>query len=172
MKTHKRTCAHMYSLALSYPWANYLLRVLQWHTSTQAKTINRSLSALGNCVASLIDPASSHVPFRDSKLTRLLTDVLSVSHSSLFVWLTSCFIRAWGLKLLSFFHCAIISHISSSISGNSKTCLCANIGPALFNYEESYSTLLFATRAMFFFLASLFLFSLSIFLAHWHVRYQ
>lgn len=41
----------------------------------EAKKINRSLSALGNCVAALIDGHSVHIPFRDSKLTRLLTDV-------------------------------------------------------------------------------------------------
>eukprot|EP01028_Stygiella_incarcerata_P013293 TRINITY_DN8181_c1_g2_i1.p1 TRINITY_DN8181_c1_g2~~TRINITY_DN8181_c1_g2_i1.p1 ORF type:complete len:733 (+),score=260.59 TRINITY_DN8181_c1_g2_i1:73-2271(+) len=75
----------------------------------EAKKINKSLSALGNCVAALIDSRSTHVPFRDSKLTRLLTD---------------------------------------SLGGNSKTCLCANIGPSLAHYEETFSTLLFATRAM------------------------
>lgn len=41
----------------------------------EAKKINKSLSALGNCVAALIDENATHVPFRDSKLTRLLTDV-------------------------------------------------------------------------------------------------
>ena len=51
----------------------------------------------------------NHVPFRDSKLTRLLTE---------------------------------------SLGGNSKTTICACIGPSMTNYEESYSTLLFATRAM------------------------
>ena len=51
----------------------------------------------------------NHVPFRDSKLTRLLTD---------------------------------------SLGGNSKTTICACVGPSLENYEETYSTLLFATRAM------------------------
>ena len=50
-----------------------------------------------------------HVPFRDSKLTRLLTE---------------------------------------SLGGNSKTTICACISPSLIHYEESYSTLLFATRAM------------------------
>ena len=52
---------------------------------------------------------SSHVPFRDSKLTRLLTD---------------------------------------SLGGNTKTVLCANVGPALHNYDETFCTLLLATRAM------------------------
>merc|ERR1712086_672245 len=37
--------------------------------------INKSISALGNCVAGLTD-GSLHVPFRDSKLTRLLSGSL------------------------------------------------------------------------------------------------
>jgi kinesin family member 5 len=77
---------------------------------SEAKTINKSISALGNCIAALAEGNNiSHVPFRDSKLTRLLTD---------------------------------------SLGGNSKTCMYACIGPALLNYDETYSTLLFATRAM------------------------
>eukprot|EP00941_MAST-03F_sp_MAST-3F-sp1_P002755 g2755.t1 len=75
--------------------------------------INKSISALGNCVAALASASSSsskiHIPFRDSKLTRLL---------------------------------------SSSLRGNSKTCICANISPCLANYDETHSTLLFAKRAM------------------------
>ncbi len=51
----------------------------------------------------------SHIPFRDSKLTRLL---------------------------------------SESLSANYKTTICACISPSLFHYEETYSTLLFASRAM------------------------
>lgn len=38
----------------------------------EATRINLSLSALGNVIASLTDPAAAHVPYRDSKLTRLL----------------------------------------------------------------------------------------------------
>ena len=42
----------------------------------EAKSINQSLSALGNVVAALADPNSPHVPFRDSKLTKLAQDSL------------------------------------------------------------------------------------------------
>ncbi|KAK6344705.1 kinesin-like protein Klp5 [Orbilia javanica] len=39
----------------------------------EGANINRSLLALGNCINALCDPAKgSHVPYRDSKLTRLL----------------------------------------------------------------------------------------------------
>eukprot|EP00668_Euglena_longa_P046543 GGOE01062228.1.p1 GENE.GGOE01062228.1~~GGOE01062228.1.p1 ORF type:complete len:737 (+),score=175.43 GGOE01062228.1:62-2212(+) len=75
----------------------------------EAKVINKSLSALGKCVYALSDPNCSHIPFRDSKLTRLL---------------------------------------SSSLGGNAKTCLVATIGPSLTHFDDSVSTLLFATRAM------------------------
>lgn len=43
---------------------------------SEAKSINTSLSALGNVIAALSDPQAQHVPFRDSKLTRLLQDSL------------------------------------------------------------------------------------------------
>jgi len=38
--------------------------------------INKSLSALGNCIAALTDTSRQHIPYRDSKLTRLLQDSL------------------------------------------------------------------------------------------------
>ncbi|OIV92754.1 hypothetical protein TanjilG_00888 [Lupinus angustifolius] len=43
------------------------------HTLEEAKSINLSLSALGKCINALAEN-SVHVPFRDSKLTRLLRD--------------------------------------------------------------------------------------------------
>ena len=51
------------------------------------KNINKSIAALGNCIAALAKEsrinkfvfANSHIPFRDSKLTRLLTDCLGYS---------------------------------------------------------------------------------------------
>jgi hypothetical protein len=42
----------------------------------EAININQSLSTLGNVISSLVDPKSSHIPYRDSKLTRLLQDSL------------------------------------------------------------------------------------------------
>jgi Kinesin motor domain len=76
----------------------------------EAQNINKSIASLSNCISALASEKSlNHVPFRDSKLTRLLTD---------------------------------------SLGGNSKTTICACVGPSLENYEETYSTLLFATRAM------------------------
>ncbi|BFZ02552.1 hypothetical protein BsWGS_05591 [Bradybaena similaris] len=42
----------------------------------EAKNINKSLSALGNVIAALADGNKSHVPYRDSKLTRILQESL------------------------------------------------------------------------------------------------
>ena len=45
-------------------------------TLEEAKKINKSLSALGNVINSLTDGTSRHVPYRDSKLTRILQESL------------------------------------------------------------------------------------------------
>ncbi|KAH6784813.1 ATP binding microtubule motor family protein [Perilla frutescens var. hirtella] len=43
----------------------------------EAKTINKSLSALGNVINALSSPGKGgHIPYRDSKLTRILQDAL------------------------------------------------------------------------------------------------
>lgn len=42
----------------------------------EATKINLSLSALGNVISALVDGKSNHIPYRDSKLTRLLQDSL------------------------------------------------------------------------------------------------
>eukprot|EP00494_Astrolonche_serrata_P024148 UN24406 len=42
---------------------------------TEAKSINRSLTILGRVISSLTE-GKSHIPYRDSKLTRLLSDSL------------------------------------------------------------------------------------------------
>ena len=53
-------------------------------------------------ISALVDAKSQHIPYRDSKLTRLLQD---------------------------------------SLGGNTKTVMCANCGPADYNYDETISTL-------------------------------
>ena len=90
----------------------------------ESVTINKSISALGNCIQALANNSADqeqgyaesynyqskrnlHIPFRDCKLTRLLAEPLG---------------------------------------GNSKTCIIVNIGPCTYNYEETKSTLKFAKR--------------------------
>jgi len=41
----------------------------------EATKINLSLSALGNVISALVDGKSTHIPYRDSKLTRLLQGI-------------------------------------------------------------------------------------------------
>ncbi|CAD5218602.1 unnamed protein product [Bursaphelenchus okinawaensis] len=51
----------------------------------EATKINLSLSALGNVISALVDGKSSHVPYRDSKLTRLLQDSLGGNSKTVMV---------------------------------------------------------------------------------------
>jgi len=39
--------------------------------------INGSLSTLGHCISALIEKSRTHIPFRNSKLTRVLSDSLN-----------------------------------------------------------------------------------------------
>lgn len=45
-------------------------------TLEEAKKINQSLSALGNCINALTKSKKSHIPYRDSKLTHILRESL------------------------------------------------------------------------------------------------
>jgi hypothetical protein len=75
----------------------------------EGASINKSLSALGNVINALSSGGkNTHIPYRDSKLTRLLQE---------------------------------------SLGGNSRTVMIATISPASDNYEETLSTLKYASRA-------------------------
>ncbi|XP_076257161.1 kinesin family member 3C isoform X1 [Rhynchophorus ferrugineus] len=51
----------------------------------EATKINLSLSALGNVISALVDGKAKHIPYRDSKLTRLLQDSLGGSTRTLMI---------------------------------------------------------------------------------------
>jgi hypothetical protein len=72
-------------LAGSEKWRSSQLALMAPERVRELTSINRSLSALGNCVSALLQKNRSHVPYRDSKLTRLLQDSLGGNTLSLFV---------------------------------------------------------------------------------------
>lgn len=72
----------------------------------EGKMINKSLLALGQVIVALNE--NKYVPYRDSKLTRLL---------------------------------------EQSLGGNSKTSLIITCSPAIYNEQETLSTLRFGSRA-------------------------
>lgn len=74
----------------------------------EATKINLSLTALGKVISCLVEGKGGFVPYRDSKLTRLLQD---------------------------------------SLGGNSKTVMIATVSPCNSSYDETLSTLKYASRA-------------------------
>jgi kinesin family member 5 len=48
----------------------------QGQTLEEAKGINKSLTTLGKVIVALTDKKATHIPYRESKLTRILTESL------------------------------------------------------------------------------------------------
>ncbi|KAK6127578.1 hypothetical protein DH2020_038696 [Rehmannia glutinosa] len=72
----------------------------------EAQSINKSLSALGDVIGAL-SSGNQHIPYRNHKLTMLMSD---------------------------------------SLGGNAKTLMFVNISPAESNLDESYNSLMYASR--------------------------
>lgn len=77
--TVRRSKLHLVDLAGNEKWDIFGPKMTKEHTK-ELTSINKSLSALGNCVQALTQSATgkekSHIPYRDSKLTHLLRDSL------------------------------------------------------------------------------------------------
>ena len=99
---------------------------------TEAKNINRSLSALGNVIQALSNK-NAHTPYRDSKLTLLLQD-------SLGLFILFSLLLHLGIYLLCIFFFIIPG-------GDSKVNMFVNVSPAAENVSETISSLGFASRA-------------------------
>ncbi|KAL4376090.1 hypothetical protein GQ457_02G012940 [Hibiscus cannabinus] len=72
----------------------------------EAQSINKSLSALGDVISAL-SSGSQHIPYRNHKLTMLMSD---------------------------------------SLGGNAKTLMFVNVSPAESNLDETYNSLVYASR--------------------------
>lgn len=72
----------------------------------EAQSINKSLSALGDVISAL-SSGSQHIPYRNHKLTMLMSD---------------------------------------SLGGNAKTLMFVNVSPAESNLDETYNSLMYASR--------------------------
>lgn len=69
----------------------------------EATKINLSLSALGNVISALVDgKPGGHIPYRDSKLTRLL-QVRSLECESL-LYLYVCLVNMYAVRMLMYLY--------------------------------------------------------------------
>ncbi|EIE26625.1 kinesin-domain-containing protein [Coccomyxa subellipsoidea C-169] len=96
--------------------------------------INKGLSALGNVIGALSEGAGrKHIPYRDSKLTRLLQATHPTAHTFYHITIACNRITLLGVQ--------------DSLGGNSETLMVACVSPASYNFEPTLSTLRYASRA-------------------------
>ncbi|KAK8950702.1 Kinesin-4 [Platanthera zijinensis] len=97
----------------------------------EAQHINKSLSALGDVISALAQK-SSHIPYRNSKLTQLLQDSLGKNLNS--------------TKYSFLLSTNICSNSSFTSGGQAKTLMFVHISPEMDAVGETISTLKFAER--------------------------
>ena len=101
----------------------------------EAVIINKSISALGNCIKALAtisyNMAQAHA---GGQTTNSQTSLASSSSSS--------------AVHVPFRDCRLTRLLAVPLGGHSKICIIANIGPCAAYYDETISTLKFASRAI------------------------
>jgi hypothetical protein len=81
----KRSKLSLVDLAGSEKWRSHQLTCFTDQRIQEMTSINQSLSNLGNVMRGLLQPGRCHVPYRNSKLTRLLQDSLGGNTKTSFV---------------------------------------------------------------------------------------
>lgn len=112
----------------------------------EAQHINKSLSALGDVIFALAQK-SSHVPYRNSKLTQVLQSslgIISQLHGKQWFYLFICMdvmILILPTKLLNKYKFGFYA-----LGGQAKTVMFVQLNPDVNSFSESLSTLKFAER--------------------------
>lgn len=118
-KCHKNKC---YIVSLSICWSFKFFELLKYiHMLTQPdRIISTSISLSGNCISALSDQRkkSGHIPYRDSKLTKLLADslggdgiTLMVSQFTIILILMSYLFLFVFLKVWNFHETGSLWHV-------------------------------------------------------------
>ena len=87
----------------------------------EGTNINRSLLALGNCINKLADSKIkniSHIPYRDSKLTRLLKDSLGGNCQTIMIGNISCTLSSYEDTLNTLKYASRAKNIKTSVQKN------------------------------------------------------
>ncbi|GMH81021.1 hypothetical protein TL16_g08795 [Triparma laevis f. inornata] len=81
----RRSKINLVDLAGSERYKTHQMAQFSEQRIKELTSINQSLSALGNCISALTGRQKSHVPYRNSKLTRLLQDSLGGNCRTMFI---------------------------------------------------------------------------------------
>ncbi|VEN41537.1 unnamed protein product [Callosobruchus maculatus] len=86
----------------------------------EAGKINMSLSVLGNVISALVDGKSSHIPYRNSKLTRLLQDSLGGNSLTAMIAMISPNILDYEESLYTLMYADRVKHIQNRVHINTE----------------------------------------------------
>ena len=86
----------------------------------EGSNINKSLLALGNCITALAERKGTHVPFRDSKLTRILKEGLNGNSRSMMIACLSSNQEQYEETLSTIYYASRATKIRKRLSKNIK----------------------------------------------------